>query len=168
MFAKNKNMIAGIFLLIVSIVYGLLSFSIPLTNIDKLVGSRLLPQVCAIILGGCSVWLILDNLIKNKKGIEVVQVDEDGVVETQDKPRTLYMNTVFVLLGLVIYIFLMDKIGFLISTILYLISQMIILEKGDKKKRYVLYSIISICTSGSVYLLFTQVFNLMLPKGLLF
>jgi amino acid permease len=65
MFAKNKNMIAGIFLFIVSTIYGLLSFSIPLTNIDKLVGSRLMPQVCAVIIMFCSAWLIIDNIIKN-------------------------------------------------------------------------------------------------------
>ena len=168
MFAKNKNMIAGIFLFIVSTIYGLLSFSIPLTNIDKLVGSRLMPQVCAVIIMFCSAWLIRDNIIKNKRGIKVTQIDEDGVIETQNKSRPVYINTVFVLLGLMVYIFLMERIGFFISTTLYLISQMIVLESKDKKKRYLMYITISLCTSGAVYLLFTKLFHLMLPKGLLF
>lgn len=168
MFLKNKNLVAGGFLFAVGLIYFLLSFRIQLTSIDKLVGSRLFPQIIGILIMFFSGWLIIDNLLKNKKGEKVTQINEDGEVVTDDKPKPLYKNTVLVLVSLAGYIILMEKIGFIISTLTYLISQMVLLEKEKKNRNYLKYLIVGIGSSVAIYFLFTTVFNMVLPRGILF
>jgi putative tricarboxylic transport membrane protein len=165
---KNKNLVAGGFLFAMGLIYFLLSFTIQLTNIDKLVGSRLFPQIIGVLIMFFSAWMMVDNLLKNKKGEKVTQINEDGEVVTDDKPKPLYKNTVLVLVSLAAYIILMGKIGFLVSTLIYLISQMALLEKEKENRNYLKYFIVSLGASVAIYFLFTTVFNMVLPRGILF
>ena len=65
-----------------------------------------------------------------------------------------------------IYIFLMDKIGFTISSILYLFSQMVVMGKWPvSKKSMILYLMISVAVSAVIYVMFNRVFMLILPKA---
>jgi putative tricarboxylic transport membrane protein len=163
---KNQNLVAGGFLFALGLVYFLMAFTIQLTNIDKLVGSRLFPQIIGGLIMFFSSCLIVDNLVKNKKG-QKSQSNEDDQADAADPPKPLYKNTVFVLVSLAAYIFLMEKIGFLVSTLIYLISQMALLEREKQNRNYLKYFIISIASSLAIYFLFTTVFNMVLPRGIL-
>ena len=167
MFSKNKNLVAGGFLFIVGLIYFLLSFQIQLTSIDKLVGSRLFPQIIGILIMFFSGWLVIDNLMKNKKSEKAErQITEDGKALTDNKPKSNNKNTFLVLTSLAAYIFLMEKIGFLVSTLIYLISQMALLEKGKENRNYLKYLVVAIISSIAIYVLFTTVFNMVLPRGI--
>ena len=68
-----------------------------------------------------------------------------------------------------VYIFCLEPIGFLLSTFVYLVIQMLVLadESHRKKKDILLFVLLSLVVSAGIYLLFTRVFYLMLPSGLL-
>ena len=173
MLSRNKNIIAGIFLSAFSLLYFRLSFSIPLTSIDRQVGSRLVPQICGMLLLFFSVWLAAGGIIAKKVlGVKNVQADaqsdEDGKTGMEGKGKPCYLSTVLVFAGFALYIYLMEMVGFVISTLIYLFTQMILLEAKGKKKKYLLYAVVSICATLATYMLFVRVFYLILPKGKLF
>ena len=64
---KYKDVIVGIVLAALSVIYLLLSFQIKLTNIDRVVGSRMFPQICGIIILVLSVCLIVGGIQRAKK-----------------------------------------------------------------------------------------------------
>ena len=47
---KYKDIIMGAVLFAVGLIYFLMSFSIKLTYIDQIVGSRMFPQICGVVL----------------------------------------------------------------------------------------------------------------------
>jgi putative tricarboxylic transport membrane protein len=69
----------------------------------------------------------------------------------------------FVLIFL--YLALLEPLGFLLSTAVYLFFQFIVLSR--KKPNLPLYGLLSISTSAIVYYLFVKVFILFLPAGIL-
>jgi putative tricarboxylic transport membrane protein len=64
------------------------------------------------------------------------------------------------------YAALLPMVGFMITTAVYLFLQINILAENQHRKP-VLFGIISVVTSVSVYYLFVMVFHLMLPAGIL-
>ncbi len=166
---KNKNLIAGVALLVIGVIYFAMTFNVELSIIDPLVGSRLFPQICGGILIACSLFLIIDNVIKNNRGKQVKQIDEDGnLVDVKTAPKPNYKNTIVVLISLFIYVFLMELFGFIPSTFLYLTSQMYFLAEKKSIKKLIIYVVIAAITTATVYILFNNVFSLMLPQGNLF
>lgn len=151
---RYKDAIIGGVLAVFSCIYLILSFQIKLTNIDPVVGSRMFPQICGTVVLILSVWLIASTL-KTKQREEVLP-----------EKRANYIKTVIVLGSYAAYIFLMDKIGFACSSMIYLFSQMLVMGKWPaKKKDIVVYAVISVAASAAIYVLFRQVFMLMLPKA---
>jgi len=152
---KYKDIIVGSVLAALSVLYLLLSFQIKLTNIDRVVGSRMFPQICGTIILLLSVSLIVGGIQRAKK---------TGPEKAGEKRN--YTRTILVLGSYAIYIFLMDKIGFTISSILYLFSQMVVMGKWPvSKKSMILYLMISVAVSAVIYVMFYRVFMLILPKA---
>ncbi|MDT4763091.1 tripartite tricarboxylate transporter TctB family protein [Sphaerochaeta sp. PS] len=67
---------------------------------------------------------------------------------------------------LVIFLALLESLGYIICSALYIFFQILILAP-EKKKNYVLYGIISVISSLATYLLFVRVFQVMIPSGIL-
>ncbi|MCI8660409.1 MAG: tripartite tricarboxylate transporter TctB family protein [Lachnospiraceae bacterium] len=152
---KYKDVIVGSVLAALSVIYLMLSFQIKLTNIDRIVGSRMFPQICGTIILVLSICLIIGGLQKAKK-----TESEKG------REKRNYTRTVLVLGSYALYIFLMDKIGFTISSVIYLFSQMVVMGKWPaSKKSMILYLVISASVSAAIYVTFNNVFMLILPKA---
>lgn len=166
MILKNKDVIAGSFIFIFALIFYFYSFDIAKTTLDPVVGSRFSPQLITILLMLLSGWLVVENIIKIKKGTNVKKTNNQDD-EKEKVSQKSYFKTILVFLSLAIYLFLLNKIGFVIATILYLFSQMYILE-SRKEKRIFQYIIISVVTSLAVYYMFTKGFNMMLPGGTFF
>jgi|GEM_PF-1029702 hypothetical protein len=64
------------------------------------------------------------------------------------------------------YIGLLEKIGFLLMTSVYLVGQFSILA-GRGHRRPVIFVVAAILVSVAIYYTFVKVFNLMLPAGIL-
>lgn len=154
MYKKYKDAVIGGILAVLSFIYIAMSFQIKLTNIDRIVGSRLFPQICGGLILILSVYLTVYGIRKSK------------FIEAGEGPARNYLKTVIVLGSYAAYIYLMDKIGFAFSSILYLFSQMIVMGRWPvKKKSILIYLVIAVVSSVVIYILFNKVFMLMLPRA---
>lgn len=155
MYKKYKDAVIGGILAVLSFIYLAMSLQIKLTNIDRIVGSRLFPQICGTVILILSVYLIVYGIRQSKS----IEAGEAG-------PAKSYTKTVIVLGSYAAYIFLMDKIGFTLSSILYLFSQMAVMGRWPvKKKSLLIYLVIAVVSSIVIYILFNKVFMLMLPRA---
>lgn len=167
---KKKNIIPNVVIFILSLFFFIASFTIKLTNIDKIVGSRLFPQAVTLLLMAFSLFLIVADIMANKRideAKEVVEEQNKEAIEAVDKPN--YINTILVFGSFALYLTLLQQIGFIISTILYLTSQMYILAPKEDKtpKKILMYTVISIVSTIVIYLIFAEGFQLVLPRGIL-
>lgn len=114
---------------------------------DSGLGPDFFPKVVSIILFILSGMILIGNLKKIKENTK----------NTMDK------NTLMIILLFAMYIFIMGKIGYLVSTILFAFSIISILKKDN----IVLKIIYSILFPLGLYLLFTYAFKVSLPVGIL-
>jgi putative tricarboxylic transport membrane protein len=78
------------------------------------------------------------------------------------------VKTVIKTLALIVgYIALLNPVGFPIMTVIYLYLQFVVLTPLDHKVNHLTYALIALISSASIYLLFREAFDLMLPAGLL-
>lgn len=161
---SKKDVIAGSVLSLLAVFYLIFSFQIKRTNIDRVVGSRMFPQICGCLLLVLSVSLIVNGAQKMMEEKRTAKSQETDQTDNLAKPD--YRKTAAVLTSFVLYIVLMGGIGFAPASVLYLFSQMILMgKKPFTKKKIVSYAVISIAASAAVFVLFNNVFLLMLPKA---
>ncbi|MDO5725450.1 MAG: tripartite tricarboxylate transporter TctB family protein [Tissierellia bacterium] len=139
---KKDNKL-GIALLILSAVFFGMIFRLP----DK---ARLYPLIVTSIL---AVLTIIHLLIVNLKKSE-----EDE--KTGEKIEMKQLLTVII--GSFIYIFLIDKVGYVTTTFLYVLGLLIFLIKDIKKSVF-----ISLAFIIFIYILFKMGLKVPLPKGFL-
>lgn len=114
---------------------------------DSGLGPDFFPQVIAIILFILSITLFVINIInKDKKSVY--------------NPNIKY--TFMVIFSFAVYIFFINIIGYLISTIIFAFVVITILKSKSK----VLNIIFAIIFPVALYLLFTYAFKVSLPTGL--
>ncbi|HBJ79678.1 MULTISPECIES: tripartite tricarboxylate transporter TctB family protein [Fusobacterium] len=114
---------------------------------DSGLGPDFFPKVIAIILFILSGMLFIGSLRnKNKKSIH--------------NPNMKY--TFMVIFAFAVYIFLIDRIGYLVSTIIFAFIVITILKSKSK----ILNIIFAIAFPIALYLLFTYAFKVSLPVGL--
>ncbi|HJH06773.1 MAG TPA: tripartite tricarboxylate transporter TctB family protein [Fusobacterium ulcerans] len=111
-------------------------------------GPDFFPKVIAVILFILSAMLFVGS-IKNK--------DKKSIYN----PNMKY--TFMVIFAFAVYIFLIDRIGYLISTVIFAFVVITILKSKSK----ILNIIFAIAFPIALYLLFTYAFKVSLPTGLL-
>lgn len=162
---RYKDIIGGLFWIIVAAGMYYASFSIKVLTIGSgsstFVGSGFMPRVVAtgmIILGAIIVW----------QGIKKLQATQADVCAKEEMSfREQYLPVTVSLGLLVVYIALMEQVGFLIMTAVYLLGQMFILASSDHRKP-VLFLLISVIGAVVIYYTFVEVFQLMLPESRIF
>lgn len=134
------------------LIYSLIKYAEP-KNIAAL---SLDPYTLPAVVFGGMVFLGILRLIG---GLNMPKTDEKGTLLMI--PRKTWITGILVLL----YALLLKPLGFVISSFAYLLCQMYILQ--DEKKNWKLMGIISVVCSLGVYLLFSKVFAVLLPRGIL-
>ena len=172
---KYKDIISGSFLFVVGLVYFALSFTIKLSFIDRVVGSRMFPQIIGILMMALSLYIVISGVLslrraeaaaKQESEKTLMEKGEEAENAGEDTSRKGSIKVVLVLLSFGLYCLLLDGIGFSISTILYLFSQMILMGDGKPSvKRLAFYAALSVAVSVCVYYMFNTGFNLILPKA---
>lgn len=125
--------------------------------------SRFFPHIVAGVLAVLGTILLIRGLTNVKN-----YMPYSGETKKEHKGLSVGGRCVFeTFVAIFIYVTIIDPLGFLLSTVVYLIAQMIILypEKLTKKK-LILFVVISIVASAAIYYIFRNVFYLMLPAGI--
>ncbi len=152
----KKELFSGFISLLFGLFVLLMSFTIGKTRLAG-VGPEYLPKAIAIYIIGLSVIHILVNLmIRNSS--ENRKADETKTSEIKSLVLTIIL--------LILYVLLLKSVGFILISALYLFTQMNILAPAEKKN-LPLFGILSAVVPVGVYFLFVNVFDLLLPSGIL-
>ena len=113
-----------------------------------------------------TLMLIVDHLIKDRKVIKdsakmqhtLEELRKEKLTRAQFKSICIFMGMLFS------YIFLIDKLGYFSTTIIYLIISMTVFHK---KFSWVI-AVVAVGFTGVMYLVFDQFLHLLIPSGILF
>lgn len=129
------------------------------------IGSGFFPSVVAVLLALTSVAIIIGGIAQARQPEPATGKAKAAAGKpAEDKPRVWGVIGTFALMAF--YAILLPKLGFLITTTVYLFVQINILSPNESRKQ-VLFAIISVVTSVVIYFTFVKVFHLMLPAGIL-
>lgn len=159
---KREDWLVALFYLVVTIVYASQIPSIKHTKISP-VDSRFLPIVLCI---GMSVLTLCQmyNALKNHRAQKTVDVSaEEEQLEAQ---RPEYRRAMMTLASSLLYVAILQPVGFVISSILYLELQMCVMAPREKRKplRFLFIAVVAVAV---VYFVFHNLLKLMLPSGIL-
>jgi len=151
---KRRDIIGSIVFLVFGIFLFAVSFTVR-TIIENDVGPAFMPKVVAAAIMIVSISKLVIALKNNNDDYTAIKKSSD------DK-----MGSLLTILNLGAYVILFEPLGFIVSSILFLVLQMIILSDKVNLKP-IKFIIVSISSTIAIYLLFVYTFNLMLPEGLL-
>lgn len=165
MLKKYSDLSAGILFIIIAVLIAVQLPSIKITQIAMT--SKLMPQICMYLLLTFGIMLIIKWMFFWMKRGQANGMEEDGFTKQESKyskkSMAPYLRVILCLVLFGIFIAILRPIGFVLAGIFYLLSTFFILvPKGYHKKTVYVISIISPIV---VYLLFTQIFNVILPTG---
>lgn len=160
----NFEIVSGICFLIISVAYYIAATKLPKSKLFD-IGADFMPKIYAVGLGLLSLAFIVLGAVKIKKS---VTAEESSGKEKEEYP-TEYDRVVKTSVIFIAYVFLMKPVGFIISTFVFLIVEMILFAPDNKKtkKDIILYIVISLISSIGLYYAFRNGFHVLLPKGLL-
>lgn len=142
----------------------LASFSIQGRTVEALIDAKFFPRFIGALIMSTSLFTIFSGL-RGMKNISQMTKDPG---ERQDKPlskeKTKPVLMTFALLCA--YALLLESLGFILTSSLYLVLQFIVLSKRERWN-FPLFIGIAASVSLLVYFVFLKAFNLMLPSGIL-
>lgn len=163
----KMDIIPGIVIAVFSIGYlamipGIQTFtglgSTPLTN-------HFVPYLWGGFLLVLSLWIIARGLRKRRKYLaEGGKIEKTALKDALMERREVVASFV----SLALYVGLLDLVGFVIMTILYVFVQILILTPRDKwGKTYVPAAITAVVSGGLLFYVFRYLLNVLLPVGIL-
>ena len=164
---QNKEMLVGIIFLIIGVVYFALAFTIPIYDAyggSSVVDSSFVPKVVGILLIVLSILQLIfsSKAAKNAPAAQPTQASEEDeefkVEDWDDDAANRNADT--------IYMALLSTLGFMISSVLFLIATMLLLTPAEKRN-IPLILILSVVVSVGVYYLFVYGLDMVLPRGIL-
>ncbi len=162
--AKETDFLTGIVLMIVGGTVYLEAIQIAHPPVGVLVGTDFFPKAASLVmllLGVLQLSLFFFNkyLRKSKNG-SVPQGKKAS--ETAISIRGPLLSCLL----LCVYMFLLEAIGFLVLTPLYLVLQILILSPPGRR-RYILFGVIAVIISVILYVIFVYGLFVLLPSGIL-
>lgn len=163
---QKENLMTGVILFLYGLWMLVESFSFTGVGRAGEPGPVLLPRIISTLLMFLSFFLVVTTLIGVKKASGVA----DKPVPPQEKIKLSIFNkknlNIVITFGLFIfYMIALVPLGFVLSSIIYVFLQMVVLSVNPSKKQLVIFALISISVPIMSYLLFVNVFTLMLPRG---
>ncbi|KQW33843.1 MULTISPECIES: tripartite tricarboxylate transporter TctB family protein [Pseudomonas] len=151
---KRNELIAGLAMLGAGVAYLILTLRLPHRGF---VDAAFVPWVLAValcLLGALQLW--------------AWRKLPDKSPEPTEKPESIDYPTVFKSLALVLlFTALLETVGFVIMTVLYLYAQFIVLTPAEQKVKHLQYALIAVVSSVLIFYIFRHGFDLLLPVGLL-
>ena len=154
---KKENYIFSIITVFISIFFIIMSFQFSASNSINKIGPRIWPLTTLIIM------LVLSILLVVKTYFQANANDTSSSNDEKEEVKLLKNPIIFIIASIVgIYILLLNIVGFIIATIIFVYPASILL--GMKRKIYAIFlTIISTIIFVSV---FGLLLNIPLPRGL--
>jgi len=158
----TKNLVTGLISLVLGVVYLFMTLRLPDVSIGDPLGPKLFPMIVGVgaLLSG--VLLVAGELRAAKSGRRQ-RADEETAVERSAR-KALYGKIGLTILAGLVYGLLLDTVGYLISTFVFM---MILMCLVNTIRRMAENTIISLGFSVITYVLFATIFQVSLPRGIL-
>lgn len=187
---QRTQLLGNVIFLLVAVIYLILSSQITVINVFgvTVVSSATIPRILGVLLLILDIISLFQNLAEFKKAKGAVKdpLQEAGEKETvengeldvaqalaeaealEEDADSDKMSIVLTIASLAVFSALIQPLGFLISSFIYMVLQSFVLTlKQERKKKAVFIIILSAVFSVAVYLIFTRGLGLMLQKGIL-
>jgi len=129
--------------------------------------SRSTPQMLSILVAGLSIIHIATNLLKLKKAEPEAGSGAQAGKAAFKFERSQRLMAITVLL-ICAYIFCFTRLGFILSSILFLLAEIFLLIPAENRKKWALFTVcFSVGVPVVIYFLFTKLLSMFLPRGLL-
>lgn len=164
---KYGDIIASVFFLIFAAFYFAGSFSIEI--MDRYGGAALIPRICAGVIAACALILLYRAVFGQDKAPAkpAKKPEEGGGDESVEGQPSNYRLVALTVLAIALYAALFNVLGFLVTTFLYLICQILMLMPGRNLRAVIVAAVTAAIVAFLVYMLFYNVFYVMLPSGTL-
>ncbi|MDR1559574.1 MAG: tripartite tricarboxylate transporter TctB family protein [Clostridiales bacterium] len=156
-----KNVVHGVILLVMFAFIAAGSSQIIANVSDGIVSATFFPFLVAGLGIGLSLTLVGTNLyhiLKRRHKAEARPKTEP--------PRTCWGMIGASVLFMGIYFSLMNILGFVVSSVLYLFAQIIVLQDEKNKKTMLITALISILVPAALFIPFRYIFGIRLPLGI--
>ena len=154
---NKKEILSGVIFFLIAVALYVGSYAIVVTTNDAM-GPQFFPRTVAVIMGLLAVVQVAGGLKKEKR-----EQGDEGTGGFNARAAA----TIAILFA---YALLVQTVGFIIMTALYLMAQILLLlpEKRLKsRKGIVITAVVSVVTPIFIYELFYRAFSIFLPTGLL-
>ncbi|WP_153722449.1 tripartite tricarboxylate transporter TctB family protein, partial [Sporosarcina cascadiensis] len=129
---------------------------LPKMNIGVGIYVHIVPMVVGCAILALSILLLARAILSRTK-------PSGETAEMSDQNRVSFYFTLVLFL---LYALLIESVGFIIMTLLYLIIQINLLSMGQKRRQLIIVGV-SVITTIVIYILFDKVLTLFLPSGVL-
>ena len=161
MLNKYRDVICGGVIMLCAVILFIATFSIK-SLLGMNPGPEFMPRLASVLLFLVALGITVEGLQNVKHHVVEEVSEEEAAYRKAGNRKVLYSA---ILIGF--YVFSLETLGFVISTLIYEFCQMIVLTPMGKKKNYVLFGIITVISTVFFYIVFTRFLYLMLPAGLL-
>lgn len=160
-FKKYGDFVVGIFYAVLGIALIIGAKALPKSKVME-IGPDFMPTLVGVIILVLAGILLVETFARFKAN--AAELDASGFKDTSDYKRVLGS-----LVSAIIYVNILKPVGFIVSTLVYLIIQIYILAPDNKrtKKDLIQYAIIDVVFTVVVYFLFRYGFKIVLPGGIL-
>lgn len=147
---RRADQITGIVMLVFSLTVAYTSWQMP-QRVEFGPGMGFLPFWLAVLMAILSVLLLFDASVRKSA----------STGNPFPAPQAL-RNVGMVIAGLGVYIAVLDTVGFAVSTILYIVFLLAIVQK----ERWLKTAIISLLSTGGLYVVFQVLLDVKLPQNI--
>ena len=163
----KKDIGIGLFFFLLATAYFAGTFPIESYNPfgDAGLSSKIVPQILAVIMAALGLSTVIQSVFKLKKRNADKNFAEASGTSVHIN-RKILGKFIFAIALLTVYIFLFDKLGFIISTVLYLSAMIFLLLPRKNTKTGIFAVLFSLAVSFLVYTIFNNLLGLILPRGI--
>ncbi|MCI7740860.1 MAG: tripartite tricarboxylate transporter TctB family protein [Clostridiales bacterium] len=153
----NKDKSVGLILVAIAIVVAIATINMSTSRLPVSgdPGAKLMPYICSIILGVCGVGIFFQSKGKGKRFLT----------------KQGWINCLGIFVICLFFVLLLKPAGYLISSAIgmfLLVTWIVYAKDGKENIKPVAFLTFSVITTLLLYLFFTKVLNVVLPKGILY
>lgn len=158
-FKKYGDIVVGVFFMALSAIMMVMAQMLPKSKVME-IGPDFMPMVIGAITFVLAAILTFLN-VKNMK-MRVAEIDPSKIDDCD------YKRVLLSALLVLIYVFILQPVGFIVSTLVFLPLQMLVLSPDDQrgKKQVIQLLIIDVIFTMVVFFLFRYGFKIVLPAGI--
>lgn len=156
---KYKGLITGIVIMLFAIAYLIGSLFIKRTKFVS-IGAEFMPRIYGLILLLLAVCQVYQSFLEAK---QFMAIPEENEAEQKDTK-----NVVLTFILIIAYVALMELLGFVVSSMIFLLLMSKLLAPVDTRYNHIAAIIFSVMLPLGTYFLFRRVMHLSLPIGIIF